>query len=454
MKKLFAHKKTMQAASDVVAHDVALHEVNTDAGKHTRLGWLIVLAGVGGFLLWATLAPLDKGVPVSGTVTVATNRKAIQHQSGGTVDDILVKEGDTVKAGQVLVRMNEVQAKSNAETSRAQYFTARASEARLIAERDGAKSITFSPELEKVKDDPRVAANMSLQKQLFSSRQLAIQNELAAIEENISGYKLQLRGLEDSLNNQKQQQKILKDQLDDLRELTKEGYVARNRVLDVERTYAQVNGSIAESIGNIGRSQRQISELTLRRVQRQQEYQRDVRTQLSDVQREAEALESRLKGQDFELSNVQVKAPVDGTVVAMNVFTHGGVIGPGFRMMDIVPSDDPLIIEGQVPVNLIDKVHAGLKVELIFSAFNQNKTPHVPGSVTQVSADRFTDERTGQPYYKLKAQVAPEGMKIVSQLQVRPGMPVEVFVKTGERTMMSYLLKPLFDRAKTSMAEE
>jgi protease secretion system membrane fusion protein len=130
------------------------------------------------------------------------------------------------------------------------------------------------------------------------------------------------------------------------------------------------------------------------------------------------------------------------------------VVAPGYKLMELVPSDDALIVEGEVPVNLIDKVHVGLKTELIFSAFNQNQTPHIPGEITQVSADRLVNERTGQPYYKLRAKVAPEGMKLIANLQIRPGMPVEVFVKTGERTMMSYLLKPIFDRAKTSMTEE
>jgi membrane fusion protein, protease secretion system len=442
------------AVSDVVAHQVTPLEVNTDASAYSRLGWIIVLAGVGGFLLWAMFAPLDKGVPVSGTVTVASNRKAIQHQTGGTVEDILVKDGDVVKAGQVLVRMNDVQAKSVAEMTRVQYFTARAAEARLIAERDGKKTIAFPPELEKARNDPRVGNNISLQQQLFSSRQSASQNELAAIEENIAGLKSQLHGLQESMENQKQQQMILKEQLNDMRDLAKEGYIARNRVLDLERTYAQVNGAVSENIGNIGRTQRQISELTLRRVQRQQEYQKEVRTQLSDVQKEAEALENRLAGLDHDLNNVLIKAPVDGTVMGMAVFTRGGVIGSGFKMMDIVPSDDPFIIEGQVPVNLIDKIHKDLKVELIFSAFNQNETPHIPGVVTQVSADRLQDPRTGAPYYEMRAKVAPEGMKMISKLQVRPGMPVEVFVKTGERSMMSYLLKPIFDRAKTSLTEE
>lgn len=452
MRKFFGDK---EAVTDVEVIDEGLRDVNVDATAPTRLGWWVVLAGFGGFMLWATLAPLDKGVPVSGNVAVATQRKAVQHQTGGTIEDILVKDGDTVKAGQVLVRMNDVQAKANAEMTRVQYFTARATEARLTAERDGKKSVTFPTELESAKNtDPRIAANIDLQSQLFMSRQSAIQNELAALEESIAGLKAQVHGLEESRETQKLQQKLLKEQLDDMRDLAKEGYVARNRVFELERTYAGVNGSIAEIIGNIGRAQRQISELSLRRIQRMQEYQKEVRTQLADVQKEAEALQNRLKSQDFDLANTLVKAPVDGSVVGVSVFTKGGVIGPGFRMMDIVPSDDPLVVEGQVPVNLIDKVHKDLPVELIFAAFNQHNTPHIPGVVTKVSADRFVDEKTGMPYYRLEAQVTPEGKKLLKEHQVRPGMPVEVFIKTGERTMMSYLLKPIIDRANTALTEE
>ena len=176
--------------------------------------------------------------------------------------------------------------------------------------------------------------------------------------------------------------------------------------------------------------------------------------QLSEIQKEAESLKARLVGLDFDLANIEVRAPVDGTVVGLSVSTRGGVIGPGFKLMEIVPSEDALVVEGQVPVHLIDKVHPDLKVELIFSALNQNLTPHIPGIVTHVSADRLTDEKTGQPYYKLKAKVAPEGIKMIADLQIRPGMPVDLFVKTGERTMMNYILKPILDHIKMAMSEK
>jgi protease secretion system membrane fusion protein len=442
--------------AEVVSHDVTPLEVNTDARSFSRIGWLIVVLGVGGFLLWGLLAPLDKGVPLSGTVAKESNRKAIQHQTGGTVKEILVKDGDVVKAGQVLVRMNGIVAQSSYGTSEVQYLTARATEARLIAERDGLKTIKFPAELEQRKNEPRVADLMSLQSQLLMSRQMSLQNELGSVDENIAGLKEQIRSLEESRDSKKTQMGFLKEQLDGMRDLAKEGYVARNRLLDLERTYAQLSGAISEDIGNIGRSRRQVLEMTMRRAQRAQDYQKEVRSQLSDVEKEAEALAARMEGQKFELDSVEVKSPVDGTVTSLAVFTQGGVVPPGFKMMEVVPTNDPMVVEGNLAVNLVDRVHPGLKTELIFAAFNANKTPHIEGEVEEVAADRTVDERTGNPFYKVRVRVTPAGQKKIAanHMNVRPGMPVELFVKTGERTMMSYLFKPLADRAHSAMSEE
>lgn len=387
-----------QVVEDAVYHEVIPVEVNTDAKSQMRLGWWIVILGVGGFFVWAFTAPLDQGVPVSGTVIVSSNVKAIQPSANGVVGAILVKEGDTVKAGQPLVEMNDVQAKAQAGISRVQYFAARASEARLIAERDDKKVITFPPELIKEKHNPRIASDMSMQKQLFDARRTALHQELAIMEEQLKG----------------------------MRVLAKDGYIPRNRLLDLERTY----------------------------LQRKLGYETEVRTKLVGVQKEAEALKMRQVSLDYDLANAIVRSPVDGTVENVQVFTIGGVIGAGFHMMDIVPSDDKLVIEGKIPVNLIDKVHMGLKVDLIFTAFNSKTTPHVPGEVTMTSADRMIDKRTGAPYYKMTAAVTPAGMKLISNLKVKPGMPVELFIKTGERTMMNYLMKPLLERMKISLTEE
>lgn len=442
--------------ADVVSHDVAPLEVNTDARSFARIGWLIVLLGVGGFLLWGFFAPLDKGVPLSGTVAKESNRKAIQHQTGGIVKEILVKDGDVVKAGQVLVRMNGIVAKSNFETTDVQYLTARASEARLLAERAGQKTIKFPPEIEQRKNEPRVMDLISLQNQLLMSRQMSLQNELGSVDENIAGLKEQIKSLEESRDSKKTQMGFLKEQLEGMRDLAKDGYIARNRLLDLERTYAQLSGAMSEDIGNIGRSRRQVLELQLRKAQRTQDYQKEVGTQLSDVEKEAEALGARMEAQKFEVSNVEVRSPVAGTVTALAVFTQGGVVQPGFKMMEVVPTDDPLIVEGNLAVNLVDRVYPGLKTELIFSAFNTNKTPHIEGEVEEVAADRTVDERTGNAFYKVRVRVTPAGQKMIAShnMNVRPGMPVELFVKTGERTMFNYLLKPIFDRAHSAMSEE
>lgn len=443
-----------KAASQEGAGASSATALKIDSNRVSRLGWWIVIAGVGGFFFWASTAPLDKGVPLTGTVIVSTKQKAIQHLTGGTVEAILVKDGDVVKSGDTLVRMNSVQATANAEMTRGQYLTARSTEARWVAERDQKSAIAFPPALQSARGDPRVIGNLALQQQLLASRQAAIRSELEGIQENISGLIFQYQGLEESLVGKRQRLTFMKEQLGGMRDLANEGYVARNRLLELEQVHAQTEASIAEDLGNIGRIRQQVAELKLRILQRRQEYMKEVHAQLSEVQKEADSLVNRLTGLDYDLANSKVVAPVDGTIVGVNVFTEGGVVGPGFLLMSIVPSGDELVVEGQVPVHLIDKVHVGLPVELIFSALNQNLTPRVPAVATQVSADRFIEEKSGAPYYKLRAQVSPEGMKIVAGLQIRPGMSVDLFVKTGERTMMNYLLRPIYDHLKMSLTEQ
>jgi protease secretion system membrane fusion protein len=444
-------------ATEVVSHDVSPLTVNTDARAYTKLGWIITLLGVGGFLLWAMFAPLDKGVPMSGTVVKESNRKSIQHLAGGMVDEILVRDGDVVKAGQVLIRMNAVNAKANSEITDVQMSSMRATEARLLAEREGRDAIVFPKDLlERKKTDMQLAGTMEGQQMLFSSRRMSLQSELAAADDNTAGLKMQITGLEESRESIKLQLGIIKEQLENVRSLAAEGYVPRSRLLELERNAAQLSGALSENVGNIGRSKQQVLELGRRREMRQQEFQKEVRGALTEVQKEVQALTARSGAQQFELANTDVKAPVDGVVVGVNVFTRGGIVGPGVRLMDIVPAADALVVEGMLPVNLVDKVHKGLPVELIFSAFNTNTTPHIAGELVQIAADRSIDEHTGAPFYKVTARVTPAGLKVIAEkkLEVRPGMPVELFVKTGSRTMMSYLLKPVIDRAKTSMTED
>ena len=423
-----------------------------DARRHTRFGVWLVLAGFGGFLSWAALAPLDKGVPVSGKVVVAGSRQAVQHPLGGVIERILVRDGDQVIAGQALVQIDATQALAQRQALHVQSLNARANQARLIAERDGLAQIDFSTFDHA--DGPWADSALTLQTQLLGSRRRVLNLELAALRSGIAASQATLEGLDGTLAAIKDQRAALLEQLQGLRELARDGYVARNRLLDNERMLAQLNGSIAETLGNLGVTRRQIEEQRLRIGQRQQEYQRDLRQQLSEQQARAEELAHRLRSADYELTHTRILAPASGTVVGMSVFTNGGVLAPGQQLMEIVPRDTALLIDARAPVELVDKLHPGLPVELMFSAFNQSSTPRVVGELTLVSADRLVDDASQQPYYQIRAKVSDAGLEQLAGLDIRPGMPVQAFVRTGERSLLNYLFKPLADRLHLALVEE
>lgn len=438
----------------VIPGDIDALSRQFDEGRHLRLGGWLVLLGFGGFLLWGLLAPLDKGVPVSGSVVVAGNRKAVQHPSGGVVSQIQVHEGDRVRAGQVLLLMDTVDSRTQRDALRSQQLSNAAQRARLQAERDGLQAIAFPALLQARREEPEVMSLMLLQQQLFTSRRAALQSELAAIAESIAGSQAMLEGIRQSYARKQRQKAMLQEQLSGMRKLAAQGYVARNRLLDLEGQYAQIDGQASEDTGNIGRLGRQILELKLRAIQRREEYQKEVSSQLAEVRMKLDELDNRLAKAEADLGHTQVKAPVAGTVVGLSVFTEGGVIGAGQQLMEIVPSDRGLQVEARIPVELIDKVQVGLPVELLFSAFNQSTTPRVEGEVTLVGADRLTDEKSGAPYYSVRAKVSEAGLQRLNGLEIRPGMPVEGFIRTGERSMMNYLFKPLTDRLHLALTEE
>ncbi|QXI29314.1 HlyD family type I secretion periplasmic adaptor subunit [Pseudomonas vanderleydeniana] len=441
-------------ALHLAADNASATVLSLDDKRYSRLGWVLLFCGFAGFLGWAALAPLDKGVAVSGKVMVSGHRKVVQHPAGGIVERIEVRDGDRVVAGQVLIRLKETPALSQVQSLRSQLLGSLASEARLNAERDGARSIRFDDEMLKQSAAPEIEATLALQRQLFSSRAQALATEQQGIGETIAGAEAQLRGVRDSQANKVQQRQALGEQLQGLRELARDGYIPRNRLLDSERLYAQVEGSIAEDFGRIGQLQRQVLEMRLRIRQLAEEFQKEVRSQLAETRVRSDDLRSRLASAEFELANSQLRAPAAGIVVGLDVFTEGGVVKPGQALMEIVPQDEPLLMEARVPVDLVDKVHPGLPVELMFPAFNQSTTPRVAGEVLLVSADRQVDERTDEPYYTLRARVSAEGMQQLAGLQIRPGMPVQAFVRTGERSMLNYLFKPLLDRTHMALVEE
>lgn len=426
----------------------------TDERRFTRLGWLVIGIGLAGFFLWASLAPLDKGVASPGSVTVSGNRKTIQSPTGGIVRNITVKEGEKVKAGEVLVQMSQVQAQAQVDSLQDQYYTTLATAGRLLAERDNLSQIRFSPVFDTLKDSPRVAEIIALQVQLFSSRQQALRSEVDGFRQSIDGIRFQLKGLQDSRTNKQIQLSSIREQMSSMKQLAAEGYLPRNRYLEAQRQFAEINSSIDETLGRIGQLQKQLLESQQRIEQRYADYQREVRTQLAQTQMDANDFKNKLDMAKYDLGNTSIVSPVDGTVVGLSIFTQGGVVGAGDHLMEIVPSEASLVVDSRLKVEMIDKVYNGLPVELMFTAFNQNKTPKIPGTVTLISADRLVDKGTGEPYYQMQVTVTPEGIKMLQGADIKPGMPVEVFVKTGSRSLLSYLFKPILDRARTSLTEE
>ena len=427
-------------------------EIPQDERRFTRMGWLVVGLGLFGFFAWAAFAPLDKGVASPGSVIVSGNRKTVQAPASGIIKSITVKEGDRVKAGEVLVQLSQVQAQ--VDSLRDQYYTTLATEGRLLAERDGLSKVTFSPVFEQLQAQPRVAEIIALQTQLFSSRLQGLQSEVDGYKQSMDGMRFQLKGLQDSRVNKQIQLSSLREQMNSMKQLAADGYLPRNRYLEVQRQFAEVNSSIDETVGRIGQVQKQLQESQQRIDQRFADYQREVRTQLAQTQMDASEFRNKLEMANFDLGNTAITSPVDGTVVGLNIFTQGGVVGAGDHLMDVVPSQATLVVDSRLKVELIDKVYNGLPVDLMFTAFNQNKTPKIPGTVTLVSADRLVDKANGEPYYQMQVTVSPEGMKMLGGEDVKPGMPVEVFVKTGSRSLLSYLFKPILDRAHTSLTEQ
>lgn len=434
------------------ANEVA--EVDTNSQRPARWGLGVLALGFGGFMLWAALAPLDAGVTSPGSVKVASNRKTIQHQMGGTIDAIMVREGESVRKDQVLVKLNPTQSASQLGITEAQFISTKAVESRLLAERDDKAVMTLPPDLQIFGDDVRLKQAEALQAHQLTTRRTALVGEIRILQENLAAAVEQLRGLEQVKLTHQQQLAFLSEELKGVREMASEGYVPRNRLLELERGAAQINGSLAEDIANIGRTRNQVAEFKLRMLQRKQDYLKEVQSQLTDVQKEVNALADRLNALRYEVANTQIKSPIDGVVVGLNIHTVGGVIQPGFHIMDVVPKNEPLIIEAQVAPQLIDKLHPGLPVDITFPAFSHAKTPNIPGVVDTVSADRLADERTNVPYYLVQVKVTDEGVRLLNQNQIRPGMPAEVIVKTGERTMLNYLIKPLLVRVDSAFKEQ
>ena len=427
-------------------------EGERSAGFYTRAGWLLTVVGAGSFFLWASLALLDEGIAVPGTVVVSGKRKAVQSLGGGVMSQILVREGQTVRQGEPLFRLDQTQVEADVQSLRAQYRMALASLSRWQSERDNLARVSFAEQLTR-DPDPRLVLVMEGQQQLFSSRREALAREQAALRASIEGASQQLGGMRRARGDLMAQAGSLRQQLSNLRPLAENGYIPRNRLMEYERQLSQVQQDLAHNAGESGRIEQGILESRLKLAQQTDEYQKEVRTQLADAQLKTLTLEQQLASAGFDLLHSEITAPADGIAVNLSVHTEGAVVRAGETLLEIVPQGTHLEVEGRLPVNLVDRVGSQLPVDILFTAFNQSSTPRVSGQVNLVSADQLLDEKTGMPYYVLRSSVSDQALEKLNGLVIKPGMPAEMFVRTGERSLLNYLFKPLLDRAGSALSE-
>ncbi len=422
--------------------------------RHVVIGLVIVLLGFGGLGTWAALAPLTSASIAPGVVAPSGGRRNVQHLEGGIVKDVLVAEGHRVAAGDVLIRLEDTQARATVDRllDRSRGLQARA--ARLTAERDGASSIAFPADLMADSGSPGVAAILTAQQDLFAARRDAYQGQLNILKDRIRQLDNQIQGYEAQRKAAQEQLELIRDELGAARKLYEKGIYEKPKVLALERAAAGLKGSIGEYSAGIARSREAIGESESRAIDLQNQRLKEVTTELDQVQANLLDNDQQLRAAKDVLGRLDVRAPASGTVVGLKYRTAGGVIPPRVDIMDIVPDGDALIVEVQVNPTDVDVVHPGLTAEVRFTAFNYRTTPLIVGKVIHVSADRFTDEKNGRAYYQGKVEVPPEALASLQGLSLQPGMPAEVHIVTGTHTPLEYLLKPMKDAIHRAWREE
>lgn len=426
-----------------------------DVARVARWGLWSLGLGLGGFMLWASFAPLDEGVPSPAVVAIETQRKAVQHLSGGIVQEVRVREGQAVKAGEVLFRLDEAAARANYESVRQRYLGLRAVQARLQAEQAGRLTLSLHEDLQAALDkDLLIRAQVQTQQALLTTRAQGLQAELRGIEESIQGQRALIESTALMQISRQTQLKLIQEELRYTRELVVEGYAPRNRQLELERAVADAQASLSELRGRHEQALRAVAELEQRSLRARHAFLQEVQTQLGSVTLEVQSDADKLQALANELGRTEIAASVSGQVVGLAIQTVGGVIQPGQKLLDIVPDAEPMVLEARIAPHLIDKVRPDLITDVRFSAFANSPQLVVEGKVQSVSQDLLTDANSGMTYFLARVVLTPDGMGALQGRRLQAGMPAEVVIKTGERSLLTYLLHPLTKRLAASLKEE
>ena len=434
----------------------ARHHPNypTKYGRTATAGWLVILTAFGGLAAWSTFAPLSTAAIASGTVVVDSFRKSVQHLQGGIIQDILVRDGQHVEIGDVLLRLDPTQTRSLVQMLQAQVDLSRAEEARLLTERDGSTTIRFPAELlERAQKARDLSETLRGQQRIFDTRRESLTGEISILRNRIAQSLEQIAGMVIQEKAKLRQSALLDQELAGLRELADRGNAPANKVLQYRREVEMLIAERGDILARIAGVRQSIGEAELQITQARKTFLEQVETDLRTTQAKLFESAERLHASMAELSRMEVRAPEAGVVVDMAVHTVDGVIAPGGRILDIVPQNDQLVVDAQIRPADIDGLYVGMPAEIRFPAFNQRTTPMIHGQLESVSADRLVDPKTNMPYFSVGVLVDEKSKDSIAGLNIIPGMPAEVVIKKGERTLLSYLIQPMTDTIVRAMRE-
>jgi HlyD family type I secretion membrane fusion protein len=425
----------------------------TSCRRTLVVGWAVIGILFGGFGTWAALAPLSSAAIAPGTVVVDSSRKSVQHLEGGVIREILVRDGDQVEAGQVLLRLDGANVRAALASLRPMLATNQAYRARLLAERDGLDQIVFPDDL--VADAATNAATAQIlagQRRVFETRRHALGGERALNGNRLAQSRQKLEGLVRQLDVKKREMALMRDELGDYTILLSKGYTTKSRFASAQRTTQQLESEEADLQSKVEEGKVLVARYELEDDQLNKNFIEQVENELYKVEQESYQLLERLRAIQDQHARLDVRAPVSGVVVNMVAHTVGGVISPGSPILDIVPKNDELMIEAQVRPSDIDGVKPGLVADLRFPGFNSSEIPRLTGTVTRVSADRLT-ATSGAPYFLVRVQVSDSELARLDGLSLIPGMPAEVLINKSERTLLYYLLSPIAHGIWTAFRE-
>ena len=438
--------------SELPAETEQKTELEISDRKPLRAGLIILFVTFGIFGSWAMLAPLDSAVLAPGVVVVKGNRKTVQHLEGGIVAEILVADGEVVNTGDPLIILDATQPRAELGVLRGQYYTARALESRLLSERDDLETVAFPADLDV--QDPRAVEAKLNEVQIFDARRASRLGEIEVLEQRIEQLQSQIQGLEALIASKKELNASYSEEIEDLKALLAEGFVDKIRLREMERSLSRNQGEIADHRSSIAQAKMKIGETRLEILQMNKKFKTEVVDQLAETQGKVFDLTERITAIEDKVERTVVRAPVEGIVLGLSTHTIGGVVQSGKPLLDIVPENQELVVDARVSPVDIDRIEVGTEAKIRFSAFKNATTPQVMGQVVKISADRLVDEKSGEPYYQAKVQVSDEGLELLEGLTLLPGMPAEVLIKTGERTLFQYLVQPARNAFARSLIKE